>query len=47
MGIMEDDVIHKNRRLNRLNAKLLNTFRGAKMSQDPIKPLQTKRLANT
>ena len=47
MGIMEDNVLYKNRRLNRLNAKLLNMFRGAKMLQDPIKPLQNKRSATT
>ena len=47
IGIMEDDVLYENRRLNRLNTKLLNTFRGAEMSQDPIKPLQNKRSATT
>jgi len=31
------------RQLSRLNAKLLNTFRRAEMSQDPIKPLQNKK----
>jgi superfamily II DNA helicase RecQ len=41
------DVLSKDdpgdRQLSRLNAKLLNTFRRAEMSQDPIKPLQNKQ----
>jgi len=46
MGIMEDDVLCENRQLNRLNAKLLNMFRGAEISQDLIKLLQNKHSVN-
>lgn len=42
MGVLDYDD-PENRRLSRLNAKLLNTFRRAEMSQDPIKPLQNEK----
>lgn len=43
MAVLQDDEGEEERRLSRLNAKLLNTFRGAEMSQDPIKPLQNQQ----
>jgi len=38
MAILRNDEGIEKRQLSRLNAKLLNTFRGAETSQDPIKP---------
>ena len=43
MAVLDDDEGQEERRLSKVNAKLLNTFRGAEMSQDPIKPLQNSR----
>jgi len=40
--LLEEDVGREERRLSRLGAKLLNTFRRAEMSQDPIRPLQNE-----
>ncbi|KAF1980667.1 hypothetical protein K402DRAFT_458583, partial [Aulographum hederae CBS 113979] len=49
MAVLERDYhgTEEKRRLSRLNSKLLNTFRGAEMSQDPIKPLQNSRSKQT
>ncbi|KAK3061704.1 hypothetical protein LTS18_005618, partial [Coniosporium uncinatum] len=47
MTILRDDEGKEKRQLSRLNAKLLNTFRGAEMSQDPIKPLQNAKSKST
>jgi len=47
IAILRSDEGKEKRQLNRLNAKLLNTFRGAEMSQDPIKPLQNARSMST
>jgi len=47
MTILRDDEGFKKRKLSRLNAKLLNTFRRAEISQDPIKPLQNKKSIST
>jgi len=43
MAVLRDDDGKEERQLSRLNAKLINTFRGAEMSQDPIKSLQNSR----
>nr|POE59393.1 hypothetical protein CFP56_24662 [Quercus suber] len=43
MAILRDERGKEERQLSRLDAKLLNTFRGAEMSQDPIKPLQNRQ----
>ena len=43
MAVLDDDEGREERRLSRVNSKLLNTFRGAEMSQDPIKPLQNSQ----
>ncbi|KAK3080346.1 hypothetical protein LTS18_002268, partial [Coniosporium uncinatum] len=43
MTILRHDEGKEKRQLSRLNAKLLNTFRGAEMSLDPIKPLQNSK----
>jgi hypothetical protein len=43
MAILRDDEGKEERQLSRLDAKLLNTFRGAEMSQDPIQPLQNSQ----
>ena len=40
MVVLDKDERQEERRLSKVNAKLLNTFRGAEMSQDLIKPLQ-------
>jgi len=47
MAILRNDEGLEKRQLSRLNAKLLNTFRGAEMSQDPIKPLQNSKSIST
>ncbi|KAF1980643.1 P-loop containing nucleoside triphosphate hydrolase protein [Aulographum hederae CBS 113979] len=49
MAVLERDYhgTEEKRQLSRLNSKLLNTFRGAEMSQDPIKPLQNSRSKQT
>ena len=43
IAVLGDDEGQEERRLSRVNAKLLNTFKGAEMSQDPIKPLQNSQ----
>ena len=43
MTVLLEDEGREERRLSRLDAKLLNTFRGAEMSQDPITPLQNSQ----
>ena len=43
MAVLDNDEGQEERRLSKVNAKLLNTFRGAEMSQDPIKPLQNSQ----
>jgi hypothetical protein len=43
MAVLDNDEGQEERQLSRVNAKLLNTFRGAEMSQDPIKPLQNRQ----
>ena len=43
MAILWDSEGGEERQLSRLQAKLLNTFRGAEMSQDPIRPLQNSQ----
>ena len=43
MAILSNDDGAEERQLSKVNAKLLNTFRGAEMSQDPIKPLQNRQ----
>ncbi|KAK3064884.1 hypothetical protein LTS18_003047, partial [Coniosporium uncinatum] len=47
MAVLRNDEGKEKRQLSRLNAKLLNTFRGAEMSQDPIKPLQNAKSIST
>ena len=43
IAVLDNDKGQEERQLSRVNAKLLNTFRGAEMSQDPIKPLQNSQ----
>ena len=43
MSLLDKDEGKEERRLSKVNAKLLNTFRRAEMSQDPIKPLQNSQ----
>ena len=43
MAVLDNDEGQEERRLSKVNAKLLNTFRGAEMLQDPIKPLQNSQ----
>ena len=43
MAVLDNDEEQEERRLSKVNAKLLNTFRGAEISQDPIKPLQNSQ----
>jgi len=43
IAVLDKDKGQEERQLSRVNAKLLNTFRGAEMSQDLIKPLQNSK----
>ena len=43
MAVLNNDKGQEERHLSRVNAKLLNTFRGAEMSQDLIKLLQNSK----
>lgn len=43
IAILCHDQGQEERQLSRLDARLLNTVRGAEMSQDPIKPLQNSK----
>jgi len=47
MANLRNDEGLEKRQLYRLNTKLLNTFRGVEMSQDPIKPLQNNKSIST
>lgn len=43
IALLRDEQGKEERQLSQLDAKLLNTFRGAEMSQDPTKPLQNRQ----
>ena len=43
IAVLDNDEGQEERRLSKVNAKLLNIFRGAEISQDPIKPLQNSQ----
>ena len=43
ISLLDKDKGKEERRLSKVNAKLLNTFRGVEISQDPIKPLQNSQ----
>jgi hypothetical protein len=43
IAVLDNDEGQEERQLSKVNAKLLNTFRGVEMSQDPIKPLQNSQ----